>query len=181
MYNFYNNFLCLRSLPVPVVAALNGPAVGAGACVSLACDYRVTHAENTVAFNFCKIGIHPGMGGSHYLPRLIGAGRAAKVLLGADRFTGAEAHGLGIIDEILPEETFLAEAVSLASSIACNSPVAVRGTVRTLRMQTDRGLEEALRREADEQAVCFERQDWLEGLEAVMEKRDPVFDDFFEK
>jgi len=181
MYNFYTNFLAMRQLPVPIIAAINGPSIGAGACVTLACDYRVTPSANTIAFNFTKLGIHPGMGGSHYLPRLIGPGRAAKVMLGAGRMTGAEAHQAGIIDELLDGDDFLEDAIKVAGTFADNSPVAVRGMTRTLRMQVDVGLEEALRREADEQAICYARQDWLEGLDAVMNKREPVFDPFFSK
>jgi enoyl-CoA hydratase/carnithine racemase len=181
MMNFYTNFLSLRSLPVPIIAAINGPAIGAGACVTLACDYRVTTKSNQIAFNFCKLGIHPGMGGSHYLPRLVGPAKAAKVMLGAGRMTGVEAKDMGVVDELFEEETFLDDALALATTIADNSPVAVRGMTRTLRMQVDVGLEESLRREANEQAVCYARQDWLEGLDAVMSKREPEFSPFFSK
>ena len=79
MHNFYTNFLSVRTLPVPVVAAVNGAAIGAGACVTLAADYRVAKPSAVIGFNFAKLGIHPGMGGSHFLPKLIGAGPAAKV------------------------------------------------------------------------------------------------------
>ena len=176
------NFLSVRSLPVPVVAAINGPAIGAGACVTLACDYRVARSDGVIGFNFCKLGIHPGMGGSHYLPRLIGPGRAAKVLLGGARMSGDEAKELGIVDELVPTDAdFVERAVEIAGSMADNSPVAVRGMLRTLRQQVDVGLEESLRREADQQAINYARSDWREGLAAVMEKREPVFDPFFAK
>tara|TARA_B110000971_G_C19763699_1_gene387648 strand:+ start:227 stop:694 length:468 start_codon:yes stop_codon:yes gene_type:complete len=69
MQSFYNLFLSIRQLPVPTIAALNGPAIGAGLCLATACDLRVTHESNKLAFNFTKIGIHPGMGATQYLPR----------------------------------------------------------------------------------------------------------------
>ena len=91
MHNFYTNFLSVRTLPVPVVAAVNGAAIGAGACVTLAADYRVAKPSAVIGFNFAKLGIHPGMGGSHYLPRLIGHGPASRVLLSGATYSGDEA------------------------------------------------------------------------------------------
>jgi len=184
MHNFYTNFLAVRSLPVPVVAAVNGAAIGAGACVTLAADYRIAKPSAVIGFNFTKLGIHPGMGGSHFLPKLIGSGPAAKMLLGGGRVKGGEAKAMGLVDELVDEEEedgFLDAAVARAGTFADNSPVAVRGMTKTLRMAADQGLEEALRREADQQALCYARMDWKEGLDAVSEKRDPSFNPYFQE
>ena len=103
MYNFYTSFLSLRTLPIPIISAVNGPAIGAGACVTLATDYRLCTPETIMGFNFTKLGIHPGMGGSHYLPRLIGPGKAAGMLVGGGKYKGGELKDLGVIDRVLDE------------------------------------------------------------------------------
>ncbi|GMH60818.1 hypothetical protein TrRE_jg5334 [Triparma retinervis] len=181
MRNFYASFLCVRTLPVPVIAGINGPAVGAGACLTLAADYRLMSdsSRNMMSFNFTKLGIHPGMGGSHLLPSLIGPGCAAGVMLGAGRYGPLECKEMGLVDRILPEEGFEEDLLKLGEEWAANSPVASRGLVKTMRAQVDLGLDKALWREADQQAICYGRKDWLEGLDAVMEKREPVFDGFW--
>lgn len=176
MYNFYTNFLSLRTLPIPTVAAINGPAVGAGACVTLACDSRLASDGAKVAFNFCRLGIHPGMGGSHYLPTIIPRSSAFNLLASGRMVAASESLSLGLVDAVHPSDSFLERSIEAAEAYASSSPVAVRGLVRTMRAQQDRGLEEALRREADQQALCYAREDWKEGLDAVMEKREPVFD-----
>mmetsp|Transcript_1246 Transcript_1246/g.2112 ORF Transcript_1246/g.2112 Transcript_1246/m.2112 type:complete len:302 (+) Transcript_1246:30-935(+) len=184
MYNFYTNFLSLRGLPVPTISAINGPAIGAGACVTLATDYRITKPSTKIGFNFTKLGIHPGMGGSHYLPRLIGHGPASRVLLSGATYSGDEAKELGIVDDLIDvdtDEAFMSSAIDIASSFSSNSPVATRGVTRTLRMSMDEGLEASLRREADQQALNYAREDWKEGLDAVVEKRGPQFSPYFNK
>ena len=192
MYTFYKSFLSVRDIPVPVVASINGPAVGAGACLTLACDYRVMKGSAVIGFNFCKLGIHPGMGGSHMLPRLISKGKASRMLLGGKLVTGTEGERLGLIDEVVATDSkatdgdceVLRKAVEVAGEFAASSPVASRGCLRTLRLAVDGdgpGLEAALRREADQQAIDYARVDWKEGLAAVMEKRAPEFDVYMSK
>jgi enoyl-CoA hydratase/carnithine racemase len=125
------------------------------------------------------------------LPRIISQGRATKLLLTGRLVDGVEAERIGLVDEIVTgasgkEEDdacpILAKALEVAGDFASSSPIATRGMVRTLRMKIDDdgpGLETALRREADQQAVNYARVDWKEGLDAVMQKRAPVFDPFF--
>ncbi len=179
MMNFYQNFLSIRSLPVPIVAAINGPAIGAGLCVTLAADYRVSVADAKLAFNFCRLGIHPGMGGSYYLPKIIGHPTASELFLSARTFNGTEGYYNGLINKLLSADNFQEESLELASSFASSSPVASRGLIQTLRAQQDDGLHAALRREADQQALCYSRSDWKEGLEALVGRRDPDFKPYF--
>lgn len=174
MRSFYTRFLSVRDLPVPVVAAVNGHAVGAGLCVALACDLRIVADEARVGLNFSRLGLHPGMGGSWLLPRALGTQRAAELLYTGRVVTGAEATTWGLALESLPAGEVRARAVSLASEIAEAAPQVVRQLKETL-MIPAATLDEALGREARCQAVNYGTQDLLEGLTAGRERRAPSF------
>ena len=181
MLSFYKSFLCIRSLPVPVVAAIQGPAVGAGACLALACDLRITApGPHKLGFTFSKLGIHSGMGGSHLLQQALGSSaQVNEILLTGKSLSGEEALELGIVNKL--SENVKEDAFSLAQEVATQHPLAVRSMIQTLRQQQDRGLEETLQREAYAQALCYARQDWGEGLDAVVEKRPPSFEPYASK
>lgn len=176
MRAFYDRFLCLRKLECPVVAAINGPAIGAGFCVSLACDMRVAEAKAKLALNFTRIGIHPGMAATYTLPRLVGLSTASRLLIAGDTITGREAKELGIVVDA-PEgaDAVMAKALELAESCASASRVAVKETVQTLRGDPAE-LDKALDREARAQAVCYaDGADLDEAMTALKEKRTAVF------
>lgn len=175
MMKFYERMLILRRLPVPTIAAINGPAIGAGLSVALLCDLRVASETANMGFSFTKLGLHPGMGSTFFLPKLVGPENAAKLLLTGELLTGAEAAAMGLVCKAVPHDQVLAEAHALASVIAKNGPIAVRSLTRTLRMQNDVGLEHALRREADSQAASYASSDMKEGLAAFRERRPPRF------
>ncbi|KNC52387.1 enoyl-CoA hydratase/isomerase [Thecamonas trahens ATCC 50062] len=173
MMAFYRAFLAVRDLPVPVIAAINGHAVGAGCCFALAADMRLVHDAAKVGFNFVRLGLHPGMGCTHTLPALVGPQRAARLLLSGDLVSGAEAVDLGLANELVtaPEDpaagirsTFDA-ALALAADLAANtSPEASRTLTRTLRNAADVGLDAALAREADCQAHSYASLDFQQRL-----------------
>lgn len=172
--NFYRAFLSVRDLRVPSIAAINGHAVGAGFCFSLAADLRVMHRDAKVGMTFVRLGIHPGMAATWNLPRLIGPSAAADLLY-TGRLVGAEeALALGIANRIAGDD-FEAVVEGLASEIAAAAPLAVRGTKQTLRGSEHRTIEDALTREASVQAVTFTTEDAAEGIRAMREKRAPVF------
>lgn len=176
MMKFYRGFMQIRTLPVPTIAAINGPAIGAGACFAAAADIRMTHAAASIGFTFVKLGLHPGMAATFRLPQLIGPQAAARLLYTGEIVTGAAAEKLGFVSQALatPEELHGA-ARDLAGSIAKASPVAVGTLVRTLREGGDNGLDRAIRHEADAQAHCYAAPDMQEGLAALREKRAPQF------
>lgn len=190
MLRFYNSFLCLRQkLPVPVIAALNGPAVGAGACLSLACDLRVGASGNMplLGFPFCRLGIPSGMGALHLLQNCggLGSSKASEIILLGKILTGEEALDLGLLNhnKLVSPDSVKDEAKALAQQIVTTShPVAVRSMIRTTRLAADNGsggsLSDCLYRDAQAQAMCYNRKDWGEGLDAVASKRDPNFDDY---
>jgi enoyl-CoA hydratase/carnithine racemase len=175
MIAFYYRFLSLRQVPVPIIAALNGPAIGAGFCVALACDMRVAAEDAKLAVNFTRLGIHPGMGATYSLPRLVGNAHASRLLLTGDMISGADAYRMGIVVDAKPAPAVLESALTLAKSVASASKVAVVETVKTLR-GSDEALHQALIREAEAQAVCYTQgKDLAEALTALKEKRSPSF------
>ena len=176
MRGFYGLFLSVRDLPCPTIAAINGHAVGAGLCVALACDLRVVSREARLGLNFAKLGLHPGMGATWTLPRLVGGPRAAELLFTARLIDGAEAAALGLVNRCVEPDQVLPVARALAQEIAGCAPLAVRGIKRALARSAQSSLEDQLGFEAGEQAVCFESRDVREGLAAARERREPRFE-----
>jgi len=176
MRTFYERFLCVRTLPVPVLAAINGPAVGAGLCFALACDMRIAAPKAKLGLTFVGLGLHPGMGATHFLPSIVGPQVASDLLLTGRLITGSEAQACGLVARTAEDP--LEAAVEAASAMASAAPIAVRTCVRSLRLKQDVGLEQALWREADAQAQCYASSDLGEGVEAVAAKRRAVFGSF---
>jgi len=133
MKAFYGLFLSLRTLPVPVLAAINGPAIGAGFCVALGgCDIRYASPKAKMGLTFTKLGLHPGMGATHFLPALVGPSKAAELLLTGRVISAAEAAACGLVSEVVDDPT--AHALALARELATScAPGAVRHCLKTLR------------------------------------------------
>ncbi len=175
MGEFYARFLAVRRSPVPVIAAVNGHAVGAGLCVALACDLRIVASEAKLGLNFAKLGLHPGMGGSWLLPRAVGVQRGAELLYTGRLASGDDYARWGAALDSLPSADVLPAALALADQIAASSPVVVRQLRQTLADSTTASLDEQLAAEASAQAVNYASDDFVEGLGAVREKRPPHF------
>lgn len=176
MRKFYARFLSIRTLPVPVVCAINGPAIGAGLSFAMATDLRVTHDEAKLGFTFVGLGLHPGMGCTHTIAAAASGQAASRMLLTGDVISGKEAAVLGLVASSHPSpDAAQEEAMGIARRIASQSPLAVRATVRTLRAASDAGLDAALQREADAQAQSYASTDYAEGLAAITCKRKPTF------
>lgn len=175
MLDFYSRYLSITKLAVPTIAALEGPAIGAGLCVAMACDLCVVDQDAKLALNFVKLGLHPGMGATYLAPLRAGAMRGAELLYGGRRFDGREAQRLGLALEALPKAEVRPRAMELAREIASAAPLAIRGLRRTLGL--DRAaLAAALAHEAREQAISYASADLGEGLRAAAEKRAPRFE-----
>jgi len=175
----YGTFLALRSLPVPVIAAVNGPAVGGGAGVALACDMRLIASGASIGLNFVRLGISPGMGATFLLPRATSHAVACRLLLTGEVVGAEEAVALGLaLGPAHPPAELLPAAVGLARRMAAGCPRAVRDTLRVLRNEGGGGQEallRAARQEAARQGFFFTRPDAKEGLEAVRGKRAARF------
>lgn len=175
MRSFYGLFLSVRDLPCPSIAAINGAAIGAGFCVALACDIRIVADRAKVGLNFTRLGLHPGMGATWTLPRLVGPALAAELLYTSRLIPGEEAARIGLASRCLPADEVLPAAQELANEIAACAPLANRAVKRALHRSPTATLEDQLTFEADEQAGTFETGDAQEGIAAVREKRDPRF------
>lgn len=175
MRSFYERFLGLATLELPTVAAIHGAAIGAGLAVALACDFRIVARDARLGLNFVKLGLAPGMGSTYFLPRLVGAARAADLLLSGRSIDGAEAAAMGLCHEAVAAEEVLPRARSLAEDLAAGAPLAIRCVKKALRRDRA-GLEAALAEEAAHQALCYGTADLREGLRAARERRPPRFE-----
>jgi enoyl-CoA hydratase len=175
MRDFYGLFLSVRELPQPTLAAINGAAIGAGLAVALACDLRLAARDARLGLNFTRLGIHPGMGSTWTLPRLVGPAHAADLLLTGRIVDGVEAERIGLVNRAVEPEELLPRALATAAEMAACAPLAVRGTRRALHASLAASLGEQLDFEAEQQALCYESADLAEGLAAARERRAAHF------
>ncbi|MDP9349620.1 MAG: enoyl-CoA hydratase-related protein [Gemmatimonadota bacterium] len=165
----------LHALPQPVIAAVNGPAAGAGASLALACDLRIASETASLGITFNRIGLHPDWGATWFLPRLVGAGRAAELVMSARMVEAAEAERIGIFQRVVAAEALEGEVRKLAEEMAAKPPLALALAKRTLAESAGGELDAALAAEHDAQLRCFRSADAQEGIAAFHEKRRPVF------
>ncbi|KYQ89331.1 enoyl-CoA hydratase [Tieghemostelium lacteum] len=167
MEKFYNTYLSIRRVPVPIISAINGHAIGAGLCLALATDIRVASTKAKLGVTFVDIGIHGGMGSSHFLPRLVGHQVAARMLLTGDVILGEEAKRLGLVLDCVEPDQLMPVCLEMAERIATKNTIAVRSNTKTLRNIQNVGLDLSLNREADAQSQCYADKEYL---------KSPIFD-----
>jgi len=166
----------IRDLPRPVIAAVHGVCAGAGAAIALACDLRLASREARFAFLFVRVGLAGAdMGAAWLLPRVVGAGRAAELLMTGEMIDADEAHRIGLANRVVAPEDLPDAARTLARSLAAGPAHALAQTKRALDREAGLDLGQALRQEAAVQAVCMEHPDFAEGYRAFLEKRRPRF------
>ena len=176
MLGFYGRYLSILELEVPTIAAVRGPAIGAGLAVALACDLFVCDEDAKLASNFAKLGLYPGMGTTYFLERRVGALRAAELVLTGRRFSGRDALAWGIANDAVPSTEVIARAEALAKDVAASSPSTVRELKRAFAPDAV-ALAAALDREASCQSESYQSLDLAEGLAAARERRPPRFGD----
>jgi 2-(1,2-epoxy-1,2-dihydrophenyl)acetyl-CoA isomerase len=165
----------IETMTKPVIAAVNGPAAGAGACLALACDLRVASETASIGFTFTRVGLHPDWGGSYFLPRMIGMGLAAELIYTGGMLNAERAERLGIFNRVVPPAQLEAVARSLAGQIAA-APVGVVADVKqSLRRSMTSSLSDMLSLEIEAQLRAFRSPDMREGITAFVEKRSPRF------
>lgn len=161
----------LFDVTLPIVGAIQGPAVGGGLGLAMVPDIRITCPDARFSANFASLGIHQGFGMSVTLPQLLGPSRAAQVLYSAKRYKGEEAVAIGLADECVPSEQVRERALEVATEIAANAPLALRAIKSTLRLGLGDRVREITQREAQLQAELSASDDAKEGIAAVGERR----------
>lgn len=174
-YAMYEPFLSVLDIDVPVIAALNGHAVGGGFGLALVCDIRIACRDARYGANFTRLGLHPGMAVSYLLPRLVGVSRAAELLFTGRLISGEDAARMGLASEAVAADEVLPRAMALAGEIAACAPLAVRMTKRSLYQGLDWQPRRAALHEAFAQATTVATEDAREGVAALLERRAPVF------
>lgn len=167
--------LLIEAMEVPTIAAVNGPAVGAGCDLACMCDLRIAGESARFAESFVKVGIVPGDGGAWFLPRVVGFSKACEMALTGDAIDAREALACGLVSRVVPDADLLAEARALAARIAANPSHAVRMTRRLLRQGRNADLDSLLEMSAAMQALAHATDDHREAVAGLLERRDPHF------
>jgi 2-(1,2-epoxy-1,2-dihydrophenyl)acetyl-CoA isomerase len=172
---YHPNIRAVRALEKPVIAAVNGPAAGAGLSFACACDIRIAADSATFVPAFIGIGLVPDSGGSLFIARLLGRARAFEWMTSNRRLTAAEAHAWGLVSEVVEADTLPARAAELAATYAAAPTRAVGMTKRLFDHAETASLEEQLELEAELQSEATRTEDFREGVNAFLEKRPPRF------
>lgn len=167
--------LAMRDAPQPIIAAVNGPAAGAGMNLALACDMRIASTTAKFGETFVKRGLHVDWGGTYFLPRLVGMAKACELIFTGRVIDAAEALALGIVSQVVPSDALLPTVLTLARAIADGPPIAIRLAKRALYHNQDVDLRAALEFETYAQNICADTDDAKEGIRAFVEKRAPQF------
>ena len=173
--NYHPNIRAIRALEKPVIAAVNGPAAGAGMSLACACDLRIAADSATFVPAFINIGLIPDSGGSYFVTRILGPARAFEWLASGRRLTAAEAQAWGLVSEVVELDALGARAASFAAQLAELPTRGVGMTKRLLDHAVTASLDEQLEREAQLQAAATQTEDFKEGVAAFLEKRPPRF------
>ncbi|MBR8658101.1 MULTISPECIES: enoyl-CoA hydratase [Brevibacillus] len=170
-----DTFSELERLPKPVIAAINGVALGGGTELALACDLRVMSETAQMGLTETSLGIIPGAGGTQRLPRLIGKGKAKELIFTARRVNAEEALAIGLVNRTVPRDQVMTSALQLAEEIAANAPLALAQAKFAIDYGMEADLATGLAIESSAYQVLIPTRDRLEGLEAFREKRKPVY------
>ena len=173
--NYHPNVLAIRALEKPVLAAVNGPAAGAGLSIACACDLRIASDAASFVPAFISIGLIPDSGGTYFISRLLGSARAFEWMASGRRLTAAEAHAWGLVSEVVDAEALAPRASELAAEWASRPTRGVGMTKRLFSEALGNTLEEQLELEAELQTAATQTADFREGVDAFLEKRDPNF------
>jgi len=165
----------LEKLRQPVIAAINGAAMGGGLELAISCTLRVIEESVKMAIPEVKLGIIPGTGGTQRLPRLIGKGRAAEILLTGEPIDAQEAYRIGLVNEVVPDGEAVNGAEEMARKIMANAPIAVEMAKDALEIGKDLPLEHAVQYSQKNCVTCFSTEDMKEGMSAFLERRKADF------
>ncbi|NOR50413.1 MAG: crotonase [Desulfuromonadales bacterium] len=165
----------IENLSKPVIAVVNGFALGGGCELAMACDIRLAGEKAKFGLPEVSLGVIPGFAGTQRLARLIGKGRAKEMVFTGDMIDAQEAWRLGLVNKVLPQDELLDAARKMANKIASQGPVAVRLSKEAINAGLEMDLDRASAYEADQFALCFTSADQKEGMQAFLEKRPANF------
>ena len=170
-----NVFLMIERFPKPVIAAINGFALGGGCELALACHMRIASEKAQLGLPEVSLGIIPGYGGTQRMVRLLGKGKAFELICSGERIGAADAEKIGLVNKVVPGDQLMAAAEELGNKIATKSPVAVRAAIEAINSGSDMALEEGQVLEATLFGLLCATEDMKEGMKAFLEKRAPDF------
>ena len=165
----------IETLGKPVIAAVNGFALGGGCETAMACTIRIASEQAKFGQPEVKLGIIPGYGGTQRLPRLVGKGHALQLILSGGVIDAQEAHRIGLVNEVVPSSELITRAEAILNQIASNAPLAVRYAMDAVYQGADRDLASALKTEAELFSLAADTEDKREGTRAFVERRPPSF------
>ncbi|MHB8926183.1 MAG: enoyl-CoA hydratase-related protein [Bacillota bacterium] len=168
-------FSAIENTPKPVIAAINGYALGGGCELAMACDIRIASEKAKIGQPEVNLGIIPGFGGTQRLPRLVGRGKAKELIFSAVALDAASAEKIGLVDAVVPADQLLAKVRELAALIASKGPVAVSLAKAAINRGLDVDLQSGLAYEAAVFGECFSTEDQREGMEAFLSKKKAEF------
>ena len=167
--------LCLDKVEIPIIAAVNGPAIGAGCDLAMMCDIRIASDKALMGEVFVNLGIIPGDGGAWYLPRIVGRAKAFEMAFTGDVLKADECLEIGLVHKVVPHDELMNAAMTMAKKIAAKPPEALRMTKRLLKESEAQSLATSLEMAAGFQALAQSTKDHEEAARAFVEKRKPVF------
>ncbi len=165
----------IRRMPKMVIASVNGPAAGAGMNLALACDLRIASEAASFRQAFVNIGLHPDWGGTFFVPRMVGVGRAIEILALGEVVAADEAHRLGLVNFLVPHVKLAEETRKLAGRVAAAPALPLELLKHALYERLETEMDRMMEHEVDAQMKCFDSDDFMEGITAFLEKRQPRF------
>jgi len=168
-------FRKIENFEKPVIAAINGYALGGGLELALACDMRIASENAKIGSTEVKLGLFPGWGGTQRLPKILGKGRASELILTGGMIDAKEAERIGLVNKVVPHDELTTTVSWTAGTIASNAPVAVREAKRLVKASFEVDITEGNKLEAEAIVKCLRTEDLKEGMKALFEKRNPQF------
>lgn len=165
----------MRNMKQPIIASINGPAVGAGFTIALACDIRIASEEAQMSAPFVRVGLIPELGSTYYLPRLIGVAKACELVFTGKMIGAKEAKEIGLVNEVVAKDELEAATYKMATEIAQAAPIPLQLAKKALYQGLDSDLVTQIQFEQLGQSTCFKSEDFREGIKAFLEKRKPLF------
>jgi 2-(1,2-epoxy-1,2-dihydrophenyl)acetyl-CoA isomerase len=159
----------------PIIAAVNGAAAGAGFSLTLLCDLIIASNQAFFVQSFVNVGLIPDFAGIHFLPMVIGPHRAKELMFLGERISALEAYQLGIVNRVVSPDTLLQETIEIAERLAEKSTICIGMTKKIMNQHLHTDLKVLLELEAQAQEICFQTDDFKEGVKAFFEKREPIF------